>query len=317
MRQCFDSEPHASEKTEFLRTACEKRDIKFQLIYQFLITPSKENFKKTFTHFYKRVFSPRLLQNKPNLYSEPNPLITPKIKYECKPLPLSQNTNIVKVWYKTEREGMKNFEKFLKLRLLNYGQDRDFPAMDATSKISAYLRAGGISHIYVYLKALEYPESEKFIKEIAWSEFYRTWLYLYPEVVALEYRENWRQFPWKHDFDLFEKWKNGQTGYDIVDAGMMQLKQEGWMHNRVRMVTASFLVKNLMIDWRWGEQFFYKNLVDADLAQNVGNWQWVAGCGLDAAPYFRIFNPSVQLQKFDSEKKYTSRYLKHKESPCN
>lgn len=312
VRHCFDSEPNALKKADFFKSECQKRGIKNQVIFQFLIPPEREKFKKTFTHFYKWVFSPYLLNNKPALYSMPDLLTTPQIKHECKPLSVPQNINIINLWYKTEQEVLESFEGFIKQKLPNYSQNRDSPAIEGTSRLSVYLRIGIISHRYVYLKLLEHLGNEKFIKEIAWSEFYRTWLYLNPHVISLEYRENWRQFPWKHDFELFEKWKNAETGFDIVDAGMNQLRQEGWMHNRLRMVTASFLSKNLMIDWRWGERYFYQNLVDADLAQNVGNWQWVAGCGLDAAPHFRIFNPSLQLNKFDPANEYTSKYLKHK-----
>lgn len=312
VRHCFDSEPNASKKTNFLKAECDKRGIKLKTLFQFLILPTKEKFKKTFTNFYKKVFIPHLLQNKPILFSKPEFLITPKIKYECKPLPTKLKTDILKLWYKPEEEVLRGFDEFIEQRLPNYAKHRDFPFIDGTSKLSPYLRIGTISYKYVYLKAIELPYSDKFLSEIAWSEFYRIWLYLYPDVVSVEYRDSWRIFPWKYNLELFEKWKNGETGFEMVDAGMIQLKQEGWLHNRVRMIVASFLVKNLMIDWRWGEQYFYKNLVDADMAQNVGNWQWVAGCGLDASPHFRIFNPNLQLKKFDPERKYISKYLTEK-----
>lgn len=312
VRHCFDSEPHASKKAAFLKAECDKRGIKLQTLFQYLILPNKENFKKTFTHFYKKVFVPYLYQNKPILFSRPKFLKTPKIKYECHPLPTTQRSDIINLWYKSEVDVLRGFEVFIQNGLPNYAKHRDLPFIDGTSKLSPYLRIGTISYKYVYLKALEQSYSEKFLSEIAWSEFYRIWLYLYPDVVSFEYRESWRRFPWKYNTELFEKWKNGETGFELVDAGMMQLKQEGWMHNRVRMAAASFLVKNLMIDWRWGEQYFYKNLVDADVAQNVGNWQWVAGCGLDASPHFRIFNPDLQLKKYDPEGIYVSKYLTEK-----
>lgn len=312
VRLCFDSEPYTLKRLNDLKAKCEKRDIKFHIINQFLIPSGRETFRKTFTHFYKKVFIPYLSQNIPQLSAKPEYLITPHIIYKCKALPIIEDSKIVNLWYKDEKDVLNDYKTFLTDKLSNYGLNRDFPSIDATSKLSVYFRMGSISHRYAYLQALKHPNSEKFISEIAWSEYYRIWLYLHPDVTNLEYRENWREFPWRYSLELFEKWKNGETGFELVDAGMNQLKKEGWMHNRVRMITASFLVKNLMIDWRWGEQYFYKNLVDADMAQNVGNWQWVTGCGLDAAPYFRIFNPSLQLEKFDPERKYVSKYATNK-----
>jgi deoxyribodipyrimidine photo-lyase len=151
--------------------------------------------------------------------------------------------------------------------------------------------------------------SKAWLNELIWREFFMMILYHFPKVVNDNFNRKFDNITWRNDEADFEKWKMGETGYPMVDAGMRQLNQTGWMHNRVRMLTANFLTKHLLIDWRWGEAYFAEKLLDYELASNNGNWQWAAGTGSDAAPYFRIFNPEIQQKKFDPEFKYISKWI--------
>jgi len=193
--------------------------------------------------------------------------------------------------------------------LKNYANSRDYPSKDnGTSKLSVHLRFGTVSIRKIYKKALE-NQSEKFINELIWREFYMMILFHFPYVVKSCFKTEFNEIQWNTDNEHFEKWCNGMTGIPIVDAGMRELNATGYMHNRVRMIVASFLTKNLWIDWRLGEEYFAKKLLDFELASNNGSWQWVAGCGVDAAPYFRVFNPYLQTQKFDPEFKYIKKWV--------
>ncbi|MGR4065079.1 MAG: cryptochrome/photolyase family protein [Vulcanimicrobiaceae bacterium] len=179
-----------------------------------------------------------------------------------------------------------------------YASARDFPALDATSHLSMHLRAGTIGIRTCVEAALPY---DAFLSELVWREFYQMILKRFPYVAAGPFVQAAARIPWQNEAPAFEAWCAGATGYPIVDAAMRQLNSTGWMHNRLRMIAASFLTKDLLIDWRWGERYFERHLADADLAQNNGGWQWAASTGTDAAPYFRIFNPVVQGKRFDPE----------------
>jgi deoxyribodipyrimidine photo-lyase len=193
--------------------------------------------------------------------------------------------------------------------ICNYKENRDFPYLDnSTSRLGIHLRFGTIS----IRKAIEIAlvnKSETYLNELIWREFYMMILYHFPHVVESSFRSEYDRIPWENDFEKFEKWKLGKTGYPIVDAGMRELNETGYMHNRVRMITASFLTKHLLIDWRWGEAYFAKKLLDFELSSNNGGWQWAAGCGCDAAPYFRVFNPTLQAQKFDNQGIYIKKWV--------
>lgn len=189
----------------------------------------------------------------------------------------------------------------------HYSERRDFPAKDATSKLGIHLRFGTISIRQLAEKALSLNET--FLNELIWRDFYAMILANNPHVVNNAFKPEYDQIEWRQDEDGFEKWCEGKTGYPIVDAGMRQLNQTGYMHNRVRMIVASFLTKHLLIDWRWGEAYFAKKLLDFDLASNNGGWQWAAGTGTDAQPYFRVFNPQSQTEKFDPEMKYIKEWV--------
>ena len=189
----------------------------------------------------------------------------------------------------------------------NYGATRDFPAMAGTSRLGVHFRFGTISIREKARKALEW--SETYLNELIWRDFYAMILGHFPRVVGEPFKKDYDRIEWRHDPAGFAAWCAGRTGYPIVDAGMRELLATGYMHNRVRMITASFLSKHLLIDWRWGEAHFARHLLDFDLASNNGGWQWAAGCGTDAAPYFRIFNPLTQQKKFDPEFRYIRKWV--------
>lgn len=215
-------------------------------------------------------------------------------------------------WSPGETGAHALLEEFLAERVDDYKNERDFPGIEATSRLSPHLHFGEISprQIWAQTSARE-PTSgtETFLKEVVWREFGYHLLYYNPEMPDTPLQEKFKAFPWLKNETHLEAWQKGQTGYPIVDAGMRELWRTGTMHNRVRMIVASFLVKHLLIHWRDGEAWFWDTLVDADLASNTANWQWVAGCGADAAPYFRIFNPILQGEKFDAEGTYVRRWV--------
>ena len=190
--------------------------------------------------------------------------------------------------------------------LSNYDQLRDYPALDQTSRLGPQLRFGTVS-IREIVK--ETQSNSTFLSELIWREFFIQILYHYPEVVVHNFKRKYDGVKWRNNTEEFEKWKKGETGYPLVDAGMRELNATGYMHNRVRMVTAGFLCKHLLIDWRWGEGYFAQKLLDYELASNNGNWQWAAGTGCDAAPYFRVFNPTEQVKKFDARMEYIKKWV--------
>ncbi len=191
--------------------------------------------------------------------------------------------------------------------LKDYAQTRDFPALPGTTGLSPHLRFGTVSVRRIFQQA--HAHSEVFGNELIWREFFSQILWHFPHTSKQSFKARYDHIQWRNDETEFKHWCEGNTGYPLVDAGMRQLNATGLMHNRVRMITASFLCKHLLIDWRWGEAYFAKKLLDYDMASNVGNWQWVAGCGVDAAPYFRIFNPTTQLEKFDRDFEYIQAWV--------
>lgn len=190
--------------------------------------------------------------------------------------------------------------------IANYDKTRDLPALTGTSRLGMHLRFGTISVRYLALRA--YELNHKYLAELIWREFYQMILWFFPQTVSRPFREAYAKLKFPGSRSDFEIWCRGETGYPLVDAGMHELTETGFMHNRVRMVAASFLTKHLLCDWRWGERFFARHLNDFELASNVGGWQWCAGIGADAAPYFRIFNPSEQQKKFDPQGDYIARW---------
>lgn len=189
----------------------------------------------------------------------------------------------------------------------NYSDTRNFPSIEGTSRLGIHYRFGTISIREKTRKAIALNET--YLNELIWREFYMMILYHFPHVVKQSFKPAYDHIKWRNDESEFQAWCKGQTGYPIVDAGMRELNETGYMHNRVRMIVASFLCKHLLIDWRWGEAYFAKKLLDFDLSANNGGWQWAAGSGCDAAPYFRIFNPYLQTDKFDKDRKYIQKWV--------
>jgi len=192
-------------------------------------------------------------------------------------------------------------------KIKSYEITRNIPSLNGTSMLSVHIRFGTISIRRCVQIALN--TSETWLSELIWREFFMQILYHFPHVTNSPFKDKYKAIKWSNNRDDFEKWKNGKTGFPIVDAGMRELNETGFMHNRVRMIVASFLVKDLLIDWRWGERYFAEKLIDYDLSANNGNWQWVAGTGCDAAPYFRIFNPYTQTKKFDPDLTYIKKWI--------
>ena len=218
-----------------------------------------------------------------------------------------------KYWNPSEQEAKLVCKDFLKKRISRYGENRDIPSVSGTSKISPYL-AFGLIHVKTVWNLCSKIETKqngyrKYINELGWREFSHSLINYFPEMLKGNLRKEFDNFPWVENKKNLEAWKKGLTGYPIVDAGMRELRETGWMHNRVRMITASFLVKHLRIHWKEGEKFFRNSLLDFNEANNVAGWQWVSGCGADAAPYFRIFNPILQGEKFDKNGDYVKKWV--------
>jgi len=216
-------------------------------------------------------------------------------------------------WQPSEDEAIKKIKYFIKNVLAGYGENRDIPGIEGTSKISPYLAFGQIhvETIWEECQAIQNKNNgyRKFINELGWREFSHSLINYFPEMLKGNLRKDFDNFPWETNAIHLKAWKRGKTGYPIVDAGMRELYETGWMHNRVRMITASFLVKHLRINWKEGEKYFRDCLLDFNEANNIAGWQWVSGSGADAAPYFRIFNPILQGEKFDPRGEYVKKWV--------
>ncbi|MDE0104382.1 MAG: deoxyribodipyrimidine photo-lyase [Bryobacterales bacterium] len=228
----------------------------------------------------------------------------------------SRRSGLSEAWAPASQPATSVLSVFLESRIDEYHECRDRPDLEGVSRLSPYLAFGQISARQVWhaVKRRCGPNRAgrgmtAFLRQLAWRDFCVGLLVQAPDLAERPFRKEYDQFPWRHDEASLQAWQNGATGYPWIDAGMRQLAVTGWMHNRVRMAVGSFLTKDLLLPWQAGERWFWDQLVDADPAQNAANWQWVAGCGADAAPYFRIFNPTLQGQRFDPEGKYRSRWL--------
>ena len=218
-----------------------------------------------------------------------------------------------KIWIPSEESASKQLQDFIKTKLENYSEGRNFPNITGTSKLSPFIKFG---HIHVETiwdecakQKIKGIGKSKYLAEIGWREFNHSLINYFPHMLKSNYSKKFDKFPWEKNSKFLSAWKKGLTGYPIVDAGMRELYTSGWMHNRVRMIVGSFLVKHLLIDWKEGEKHFKNCLLDYSAANNVAGWQWVAGCGADAAPYFRIFNPILQGEKFDKDGQYVRKWV--------
>jgi deoxyribodipyrimidine photo-lyase len=275
---------------------------------------------RVFTPFWRRV---QTLGDPPAPLPAPKKLVAgPKLasdaleSWQLEPTHPDWAGGLRENWKPGEAAAQQRLKTFL-ANAAGYASERDRPDREGTSRLSPHLRFGEISPRQVWhaarFAAAEHPrlaaDIDKFLSELGWREFCRHLLYDLPDLAERNLQSGFDAFPWKHDAKALHAWQRGLTGYPIVDAGMRELWRTGVMHNRVRMVVASFLVKHLLIDWREGEKWFWDTLVDADAGSNPANWQWVAGCGADAAPYFRVFNPILQGEKFDPDGDYVRRWV--------
>lgn len=288
----------------------------------FLIEPwellkEDNTFYKVFTPFYKKAYLEGFFTGNP--IGKPHKLMISNQRVECldldslKLLPKSTwSERVISHWQIGEEAAYKKLEYFLQNGINNYKEGRDFPDKQNVSNLSPHLHFGELSPrqiIYNIQSKVSDKNVEHFLRELIWREFSYYLLYHFPELPDKNLQSKFDYFPWREDTTLLNAWQKGETGYPIVDAGMRELWQTGYMHNRVRMIVGSFLVKNLLLPWHHGRDWFWDCLLDADLANNSASWQWVAGSGADAAPYFRIFNPILQGKKFDPEGSYIFRFI--------
>ncbi|WP_425447534.1 cryptochrome/photolyase family protein [Dethiothermospora halolimnae] len=310
-----DYEPYAVHRDKEIWEYFADKNIKIKSYKDSVLHERREILKKdktpysVFTYYYRKWST---LKKYP-IYPIPDTLNTPNT-YSVDTESLNSGNTLG-----GESLGHEILEEFLNNKIINYKKYRDIPYRDITSKLSPHLRFGTISIRTIYYKSLDLLNKTKskddrdnilaFIRQLAWRDFYFQIIYHHPHIKDSSYIKKYDKVNWENDKDMFNKWTKGETGYPFVDAGMRQLLKEGWMHNRLRMIVASFLTKDLLIDWRWGEKFFDKHLIDYDLALNNGGWQWAASTGTDPQPYFRIFNPITQSEKYDPHGNYIRKYV--------
>jgi deoxyribodipyrimidine photo-lyase len=300
-----DYESYARSRDKRIYHFLERKGIPFKAYKDQVIFEKNEVLKDdgkpyvVFTPYMKRY---KDLLQKEHLQAYPSESLTDNfIKIESLPAP-----SLAEIGFEafSMQYPSKEFPKGI---IRKYHEQRDIPSLAGTTKLSLHLRFGTIS-VRALAKVAQ-QENEKYFNELIWRDFYQTILYHFPHAEKESFRRQYDFIEWENNSEHFEKWCAGKTGYPLVDAGMRELNETGFMHNRVRMVVASFLTKHLLIDWRWGEGYFAEKLLDFDLASNVGGWQWAAGSGVDAAPYFRVFNPTLQMEKFDPDKKYIKKWV--------
>ena len=313
--------PHEREQQKQIHHWCKENGIEFTRFASTLLAEPEQiqnkqgSYYKVFTPFSKQYIDhvrrqPVGLQNtisaiaiKTNDHTLVELALEPTINWA---------DNFSDWWQPGEQGGAQCLQESIEDKVCEYGDQRDLMGKDGTSQLSAHLRFGELSPAYVWSevsKALPSEQSYPFLRQLIWRDFNHHLLFHRPEIVDSCFSAKFNGFPWQQNDEALARWQKAKTGYPIVDAAMQQLWQTGWMHNRARMIVASFLTKHLLISWQSGADWFWDTLVDADLANNVGGWQWTAGCGADAAPYFRIFNPITQGQKFDPSGTYTRRWL--------
>ena len=301
-----DYEPYATERDSEINQILEKSDIEFHTFKDQVIFEKSEVVKKDSDPYL--VYTPYMRTWKENLKDHDL-----KIYYTNDHLGnLVQNTRLPNlslpdIGFKRSKQKVADYEVTPTL-IQNYEATRNFPAQDATSRLGPHLRFGTVSIRKMMKKAIA-EKNEIFWQELIWREFFMQILWHFPKTPNEAFKAKYDRIEWRNNEDEFKIWCEGKTGYPLVDAAMRQLNETGFMHNRVRMLVGSFLCKHLLIDWRWGEAYFAEKLHDYEMSSNVGNWQWVAGSGVDATPYFRIFNPTTQIDKFDKDRKFIKKYV--------
>ncbi|CAH8283379.1 deoxyribodipyrimidine photo-lyase [Mariniflexile fucanivorans] len=301
-----DYEPYAKERDTSIKNLLNENNITFNTYKDHVIFEKNEIVKSDGTPYM--VYTPYMKTWKSTFKTsdieifDNKPLLNNLVK--TKELP---NLSLSDIGFIQSNQTIADFTVNTEL-IKNYEETRNFPSQDSTSKLGPHLRFGTVSIRKMIQKAIA-EQNEIFWQELIWREFFMTILWHFPHTVTESFKPQYDRIVWRNNEDEFKLWCEGKTGYPLVDAGMQQLNKTGFMHNRVRMLVGSFLCKHLLIDWRWGEAYFAEKLHDYELSSNVGNWQWVAGCGVDAAPYFRIFNPTTQIEKFDKNLKYISKWV--------
>ncbi|MDA3818393.1 MAG: deoxyribodipyrimidine photo-lyase [Prolixibacteraceae bacterium] len=309
-----DYTPFSRERDETISNVCKKRKIELNVYADALLNEPEMVHKEDGTPY--TVFTPFMKKARLNSVSEPvhnlysnyynKNIEIPSSFHTPKTLMISQNPTLLVKGGRTE--GLKLLEQIEKLA--DYEKQRELPSIQGTSLLSAHHKFGTVSVRETYQKLVSFfGKQHPMINELYWRDFFTHIVWHFPHVLGNAFREKYDKIEWSHDEQKFERWCNGQTGFPIVDAGMRELVSTGYMHNRVRMIVAAFLTKDLHIDWRWGERFFASHLTDYDPAVNNGNWQWGASTGCDAQPYFRIFNPWRQQHRFDHECKYIKKWV--------
>ncbi|MCD7033935.1 DNA photolyase family protein [Metabacillus sp. GX 13764] len=290
--------------------------------YQDAFLHGAEEIKKSDSAVYK-VFTPYYKKWRAEKFTKPYHIVFDELKQAVKRPAERPDKGLQQLekyagsamekWEFGEKAARKQLLHFVQHKLNDYESSRDYPAEDGTSRISRFLKTGMLSPRTVIAAVLQEEDlgssKETFMKELAWRDFYHSILVHFPSISDKEFSENYQSLDWNKNEQQFEQWAQGKTGFPIIDAAMRQLNEEGWMHNRMRMLTASFLTKDYLIDWRLGEAYFARQLVDYEASSNIGGWQWAASVGTDAVPYFRVFNPVTQSKKFDRDGEYIKKYV--------
>lgn len=307
-----DYEPYAMERDERVKKLLKAKNIKFETFKDQVIFERNEVVKDDGNPYmvytpYSRKWMAKFDREGIENYPSENHLGN---LFNEQPLP---HVSHKEMGFETSEMVPKDF-KFDDELIDQYEATRNFPADDATSRLGVHLRFGTQSVRKLISKSAG-RENTTFLKELIWREFFMQILWHFPHTVNQCFKKQYDRIEYRNNEEEFEKWCQGKTGYPLVDAGMRELNRTGFMHNRVRMLTASFLCKHLLIDWRWGEAYFAEKLFDYEMSSNIGNWQWSAGCGVDAAPYFRIFNPHEQIKKFDKSLEYIKKWVEDLDQP--
>ena len=301
-----DYEPYARERDAEIQSLLNDNNIKLKTFKDQVVFEKSDVVKSDGTPYL--VYTPYMKQWKKtfketNFKSYPSEKTLNNLVAENK-LP---NLSLNDIGFETSDQHIEPYTASPKL-IQGYEATRNFPAKDATSRLGPHLRFGTVSIREMIKKAIA-ETNEIFWQELIWREFFAQILWHFPHTTTQSFKPKYDRIVWRNNETEFKAWCEGKTGYPFVDAGMHELNQTGFMHNRVRMIVGSFLCKHLLIDWRWGEAYFAEKLHDYDMASNIGNWQWVAGCGVDASPYFRIFNPTTQIEKFDKKLEYIQKWV--------
>ena len=300
-----DYEPYALSRDKSIKNFLEKNQIQFKSFKDQVIFEKNEVVKDDGSPYV--VYTPYMRKWKANLNEDLSKLAEKEVVNNFYNSSISALMELSKYGFVENDKKIEVF-KLNKDIVTKYADTRNFPSINSTSKLGPYLRFGTVSVRKIVSGLLKFKD-QTFLNELIWREFFMQILYHFPHTAKKSFKSKYDKIIWLNDPKSFEAWKNGETGFPLVDAGMKELNNTGFMHNRVRMITASFLCKHLLIDWRLGEKYFALKLNDYEMASNVGNWQWASGSGVDAAPYFRIFNPHTQITKFDKNREYINKWV--------